>query len=177
MSVAVCIIVLLFTLISGFPIGICIGISGMAGLVAREGISAAFLNVGNIAFNTTYSYTLLAIAGFVLMGEVFVAHGVGMDLYDTAQKWVGRVKGGLGLSSTVMGAAFGFMCGPASNLTIGDVDAPGEVALYAALEMWGDTPAIIRTASGKHHLYYRHNGEGRHVRFLGRDEHAWRDTG
>jgi hypothetical protein len=66
--------------------------------------------------------------------------------------------------------AFGFMCGPTSKLTIGDVDAPGEVALYAALEMWGDTPVIIKTASGKYHCYYRHNGEGRHVRFLGPDK-------
>jgi hypothetical protein len=66
--------------------------------------------------------------------------------------------------------AFGFMCGPTSKITIGDVDAPGEVPLYAALEMWGDTPVIIRTASGKHHLYYRHSGEGRHVRFLGPDK-------
>lgn len=36
--------------------------------------------------------------------------------------------------------------------------------MSAAIERFGDTPIIIRTASGKAKLWYRHNGEGRHVR-------------
>jgi hypothetical protein len=58
--------------------------------------------------------------------------------------------------------AFGFVAGKQSGVTIGDVDSSSEVALYAGLEMWGDTPLIIKTGSG-FHCYYRHNGEGRKV--------------
>jgi hypothetical protein len=63
--------------------------------------------------------------------------------------------------------AFGFMCGRKSNITIGDVDERGDEFLYAGLEMWGDTPLIVKTASGKYHCYYRNGGEKRQIRPLG----------
>ena len=62
--------------------------------------------------------------------------------------------------------SFGFMCGRKSNITVGDVDAAGDELLYAGLEMWGDTPFIVRTASG-YHCYYRNGGERRQIRPLG----------
>jgi hypothetical protein len=62
---------------------------------------------------------------------------------------------------------FGFMCGRKSNITVGDVDAAGDEFLYAGLEMWGDTPFIVKTASG-FHCYYRHGGERRQIRPLGK---------
>jgi hypothetical protein len=63
---------------------------------------------------------------------------------------------------------FGFMCGRKSNITVGDVDECGDEFLYAGLEMWGDTPLIVRTANGKYHCYYRNGGEKRQIRPLGR---------
>jgi hypothetical protein len=39
------------------------------------------------------------------------------------------------------------------------VDEPSEIALWSALELWGETPVIVRTANRKFLCYY----------FLGKD--------
>jgi hypothetical protein len=65
-----------------------------------------------------------------------------------------------------LGAAdgVGVVMGKASGIVEVDVDAAGDAWVQAALERFGDTPVIIRTASGKAKLWYRHAGEGRHIR-------------
>jgi hypothetical protein len=56
---------------------------------------------------------------------------------------------------------FGFNCGPRNRVTVLDCDTTDENVLADALARHGKTPAIVRTASGKFHAYYRHNGEKR----------------
>ena len=60
--------------------------------------------------------------------------------------------------------AIGFMAGRRNRITIGDVDEVGEKSLQRFLDHHGNTPVIARTASGKHHAWYRHNGERRVIR-------------
>src|SRR6516164_8562273 len=60
--------------------------------------------------------------------------------------------------------ALGFMCGPRSKLTVLDVDSSSEIVLGNAIARHGITPILVRTASGKYHAYYRHNGERRRIR-------------
>jgi hypothetical protein len=64
--------------------------------------------------------------------------------------------------------AFGFACGPRNRLTVLDVDEPSENLLADAFATIGASPAVVRTASGKFHAYYRHNGEGRSIKKLAR---------
>jgi hypothetical protein len=70
--------------------------------------------------------------------------------------------------SPELGAAdgLGLLMGKPSGIVEIDVDAVGTAWLGAALDRFGDTPAVIQTASQKHKLWYRHNGEGRHIRPL-----------
>jgi hypothetical protein len=56
-----------------------------------------------------------------------------------------------------------------TRLTILDIDIADEREVPKAIERHGDTPIIVRTASGKFHLYYRYNGERRGVRAWGGD--------
>lgn len=58
----------------------------------------------------------------------------------------------------------GLVCGKRNGLTILDIDEPCENLLADALAKFGPSPVIIRTASGKFHAWYRHNGEGRQIR-------------
>ncbi len=58
----------------------------------------------------------------------------------------------------------GIVMGKPSGITEIDVDAASEAWLAAAVEWFGETPIVIGTASGKAKLWYRHNGEGRHIR-------------
>jgi hypothetical protein len=60
--------------------------------------------------------------------------------------------------------AFGFMCGTRNRVSIVDCDSTDERVLADAISDHGSTPLIVRTASGKFHAYYRHNGERRRIR-------------
>jgi Bifunctional DNA primase/polymerase, N-terminal/Primase C terminal 1 (PriCT-1) len=62
------------------------------------------------------------------------------------------------------GAGLGFWCGAHNRLTVVDVDATTNAELQYALAIYGDSPVIVRTASGKHHAWYRYNGERRSIR-------------
>jgi hypothetical protein len=61
-------------------------------------------------------------------------------------------------------SVFGFYAGERSRITVLDVDVPDERVLRDALDRHGSTPFIVRTASGKFHGLYRHNGEKRCIR-------------
>jgi Bifunctional DNA primase/polymerase, N-terminal/Primase C terminal 1 (PriCT-1) len=61
-------------------------------------------------------------------------------------------------------AAVGFWCGYFNRLTVVDVDSAADSELQYALDNCGPSPVIVRTASGKHHAYYRHDGERRQIR-------------
>ena len=63
-------------------------------------------------------------------------------------------------------AALGFWCGHFNRLTVVDVDDQRDTELQYALDTFGQSPVIVRTASGKHHAYYRHGGERRRIRPL-----------
>jgi hypothetical protein len=60
--------------------------------------------------------------------------------------------------------AFGFATNGRNGITILDVDTADEKVLADALQRHGQTPLIARTASGKYHAYYKHNGEKRRIR-------------
>ena len=63
-------------------------------------------------------------------------------------------------------ANLGFWCGGHNRLTLVDIDSPKDSELQYALDHFGPSPIIVRTASGKYHAYYRHDGERRRIRPL-----------
>src|SRR5215216_5136377 len=60
--------------------------------------------------------------------------------------------------------AFGFALGRSNRITVLDVDTPDERVLSDALAKHGASPLIVRSGSGNWQAWYRHGGEGRHVR-------------
>src|SRR5215207_1174345 len=65
--------------------------------------------------------------------------------------------------------AFGFALGRGNRITVLDIDTPDERVLSAALAKHGASPFIVRSGSGNWQAWYRHGGEGRHVRPWGRE--------
>ena len=61
-------------------------------------------------------------------------------------------------------AGLGINMGAKSGISEIDVDTTGGAALGKAIERYGESPIVIRTASGKHKLWYRHGGEQRLIR-------------
>ena len=61
-------------------------------------------------------------------------------------------------------AGLGLWCGPRNKITVFDYDEPDERGFRDAMDEFGPSPFIVRSASGKFHAYYAHNGEKRMVR-------------
>src|SRR5262249_14505233 len=60
--------------------------------------------------------------------------------------------------------AFGYMTGRVSGVTVLDIDTTDERVVEDAIARHGQPGIIARTASGKSHLLYRHNGERRRIK-------------
>jgi len=60
--------------------------------------------------------------------------------------------------------AFGISLGPRTGITVLDIDIADERLLEHCLRSCGETPIVIRTASGNFQAWYRHNGEKRGIR-------------
>ena len=60
----------------------------------------------------------------------------------------------------------GFMSNAQNRIAVLDYDDTDERGFADALSRHGHTPIKVRTASGKYHAYYRHNGERRLIRGL-----------
>jgi hypothetical protein len=74
-------------------------------------------------------------------------------------------RGSAETASKFPGASvFGFYAGERNRITVLDVDTTDERVLRDALDRHGPPPLIVRTASGKFHAPYRHNGEKRSIR-------------
>lgn len=73
-------------------------------------------------------------------------------------------------------ANLGLILGKVSGLTVVDLDDPN-FSTGAAQEEFGMAGLIVRTASGKYHLYYRYNGEAREIGYLDRKLDILGDNG
>jgi Bifunctional DNA primase/polymerase, N-terminal len=61
--------------------------------------------------------------------------------------------------------ALGYVTGRRSNVTVLDIDTTDDKIVEDAIRRHGQPAIVTRTASGKRHLLYRYNGEGRRIRF------------
>jgi hypothetical protein len=60
--------------------------------------------------------------------------------------------------------AFGFALGARTKITVLDSDSNDDRILSDAMARHGKTPLIVRSGSGNYQAWYRHSGEGRHIR-------------
>ena len=83
----------------GMPIGPSLAITGFVFvgniLTAKQG----FLLAGADLFRQSSDYSWSTIQLFILMSEFIVISGIGADAFTTAYKWLGRLRGGLGIAT------------------------------------------------------------------------------
>ena len=119
--------VLLLTLLAAsLPVGFVMLVVGLAGFAIVVSPSAA-LSMATTDLYTTFSdYNLTTIPLFVLMGQVAFHTGISRGLFTAAYHWMGRLPGGLAMSTIGACTAFGAICGsgPATSATIASVALP-----------------------------------------------------
>ena len=120
------VLILLLVLTAGVPIGVALGLVGMAGMVLILGFEPALIKSGVILFDTLSRYELGVLPLFLLMAHLCFAANASRDFFDAAARMIGHRRGGLALASIGGCAGFGTISGSslATAATIGLVALP-----------------------------------------------------
>lgn len=110
----------------GVPVAFTLAVTGALGLYMIGGSSMLFGILETAPLSAVSSYELITIPMFVLMAEFVILSGVADDLFKAAATWVGRVPGGLAISTAFAGAGFGAVSGSstASAATLSATTVP-----------------------------------------------------
>lgn len=139
------IIILIGLLFGGMWIGAAMLFVGVWGIVCLDGFHMALGVLANVPYSSVAAYPLSALPLFIFMGVLLSNTGLGADLYDTANKWIGHLRGGLAMATVVACAGFSAISGSstATAATMGKVALPEMKKFHYADEM-----ATGCTASG-----------------------------
>jgi C4-dicarboxylate transporter, DctM subunit len=120
------VLLLLMVLTAGVPIGVALGLVGMAGMTLLLGLEPALIKSSVILFDTLSRYELGVLPLFLLMAHLCFAADASRDFFDAAARLIGHRRGGLALASIGGCAGFGTISGSslATAATIGLVALP-----------------------------------------------------
>jgi tripartite ATP-independent transporter DctM subunit len=110
-------------LLLGVPVVFTLGLAAVAGLIAADTdviVLAQRVTAG------TQIFSLLAIPGFILAGELMETGGLSKRMIRVAKAFVGHLTGGLGMVTVISGTLFAAISGsaPATTAAIGGIMIP-----------------------------------------------------
>jgi C4-dicarboxylate transporter, DctM subunit len=103
--------ILMATFLTGIELGYAMAIIGFIGLGYLGTWSAASNLLVKDLFETFSSYGFTVIPLFVLMGQVASNSDIAKKLYNSAEKFVGHIPGGLAMTTVAGATLFKAMCG------------------------------------------------------------------
>ena len=120
------IVTMLILLFAGMNIGLAMFIVGLFGYAYVINWPAALGVLMSNPMNTAMSYSMTVMPLFVLMGQFVYYAGLSDGLFDSMEKWFGRVRGGIAMAAVAACALFGAICGslPAALMTMGLIAYP-----------------------------------------------------
>ena len=92
-------------------VGVSLMIGGFIGFWMTRSFGAATSTLATTILDTATSDILIIIPLFVVMGTIAAAGGPIGSAFDTFNKWVGHLRGGLSMAAVCSCAAFGAVCG------------------------------------------------------------------
>jgi C4-dicarboxylate transporter DctM subunit len=105
------IVLLIVLLFLEVYIGIALAVSGFIGLSVLYGFDTAAKMVAGGIYHRLASWDLMVLPLFVLMGLLAASGGVSTNIYKALRQWLGGLRGGLGIATTVASAVFGTVSG------------------------------------------------------------------
>jgi C4-dicarboxylate transporter DctM subunit len=117
---------LIIVLFSSMPVALVMSMVGLVGFSFLVSPDAALSLLANDIFGETSSYSMTVIPMFVLMGQFAFYSGTGNRAFESAYRFLGQLRGGLALATTLACALFGAVCGStnAGAATMGAVTIP-----------------------------------------------------
>jgi tripartite ATP-independent transporter DctM subunit len=95
------------------PLGVVFTIVGGAGTLIFTSFAATMSNFQTVPYIWTTQYTFSCLPMFILLGLIIGASDIAKDLYAAAYKWLGRLPGGLSMTTLVVTAIFSALSGSA----------------------------------------------------------------
>jgi C4-dicarboxylate transporter, DctM subunit len=113
-------------LLMGVPIAFSLMLVGFLGTTYLASIHAALPMVARTVYESASHYPYTIIPLFIVMGSYAEISGMSSDLYDTFDKWLRRLPGGLGMATIASIAGFSAISGSsvASSAAFGKVAYP-----------------------------------------------------
>lgn len=123
MTVIFILALMLALLMAGIPVAFALGGLG-AGLLFFAGFSDQMAAAATLS--SMDNFVLIAVPLFLLMSNIMLAGGVGKDLFEAVQAWVGHLPGGLAVATVISCGIFAAISGSsvATAATIGTVAIP-----------------------------------------------------
>ena len=119
-------VVLLLLFATGIELGFAMALVGLVGFAYLNGFRPAMQLVGRDVYDviTNYGYTVFPL--FILMGQIGFNSGIAVRLYNSANKFVGHVPGGLAMATVLGATGFKTICGSsaATSATFASVAIP-----------------------------------------------------
>lgn len=117
---------MLVLVIAGLPVGLTLMGAGALGYTLLSGPTQAFTQMGLVLWDNGTNFVLVAVPLFILMGQLIFRTGLADHLFTLAQRLVGGLPGGLGVSTVVASSAFGAVTGSsvAAVATMGNIAVP-----------------------------------------------------
>lgn len=105
-------VLLLFIFLSlGVPVFLSMAMSGTIGLLFVADFNTVLGIFSTNSYTTVAHYTFLSIPLFILMANFLTSSNITKDLFSVAQKWIGRLPGGLAIATIIAGAGLGALSG------------------------------------------------------------------
>lgn len=105
---------LVFLMFLQIPVGFVMAIVGLIGFALLTSWEAALSLLARDFFSTFSSYNLTVIPLFVLMGQIAHYTGISGRIFNTANKFLGHLPGGLAIATIGACAGFSAICGSTS---------------------------------------------------------------
>jgi C4-dicarboxylate transporter DctM subunit len=150
-------LVILFILLAiRLPVGYTMALIGLTGFMYLVSVEGGLSMAARICWMQFSSYSFSVVPLFLLMGQVAFYSGISKRLYDSAQDWMGHLRGGLAMATVGACAGFAAICGSsvATAATMGEVALPEmkkrsyDPALAAGAVAAGGTMGILIPPSG-----------------------------
>ena len=93
------------------PVGMAMGLVGVAGFGYLTGAGPALKLVGQTSMRTVTDYTFGVIPMFLLMGAFVTTSGMSRELFRAAHSFLGHFRGGLGIATVAACGGFAAISG------------------------------------------------------------------
>lgn len=96
----------LFILITGFPLAFGIASVGLFFGLLTSGTSFLHMLPSRLLSGTLSNYILAAVPLFIFMGTMMQSSGVADRAFEVLQRWIGSIRGGIGVAAMVLSILF-----------------------------------------------------------------------